>query len=437
MKRLLAGLAVAAFAAAPAFAADPKLTADIEKDYRSHLEQLFIWFHQHPELSFKETNTAARMAQELKALGGGLEITENVGGHGIVAVLKNGAGPTVLIRADMDGLPLEEKSGLPYASKVRQIDADGVEQPVMHACGHDTHITALIGTAKQLIARKSQWKGTVVFVVQPAEERVGGAKAMLKDGLYTRFPKPDYAIGFHDTSGSEAGKVLVASRLMLAGSDSVDIKVRGVGAHGAMPHLGVDPVLIASQIVVSLQSVISRSKDPSDRGVITVGTIHGGTKRNIIPDEANLELTVRSDTPEVRQKLLDGIKRVAENTARALGAPDSLLPVVTVRSEETAPPTLNDMPTALRMRSVLTKYFEPGRVMEPQQGTMAADDFAMLAEPVQPGVKGFFIQVGGTAKERMSNPPPHHSPIFRIEPEPVIRTGIEAMVVTTMELLKK
>lgn len=431
MKRI-AVLALAGFlvAAAPA---PSSLSSDIERDYRTNLERLFIHFHRNPELSYMETRTAARMAQELRGLG--LQVTERVGGTGVVAVLRNGAGPTVLLRADMDGLPVQERSGLSYASVARQKDKDGVERPVMHACGHDTHITALVGAARQLIARKDRWAGTVVFVVQPAEERLGGAKAMIDDGLYTRFPKPDYALAFHADAQSLAGSVGIAEGIVASSSDSVDIKVRGVGAHGASPHRGVDPVLVASQIVVSLQSLVARNIDPLQPGVVTVGSIHGGSKHNIIGEEVDLQITVRADTPEVRKQLVDGIRRIADGVARAHGVPENLLPIVTARTENT-PPTLNDPATARRLTAAVTREMGAARLShEPREG-MGAEDFAYFVAP-EHGVKGVYMSVGGTPQAALATAASHHSPLFKIEPEPVVRTGAELMAVATMELLAK
>lgn len=317
MFRSVLALSAALFLPALAQAQDMSLRDAIKVDYEENLADLFVWFHQNPELSLVETNTAKRLAAEIRSLG--YEVTEGVGGTGIVAVLENGDGPTVLVRADMDGLPIKEQSGLSYASTAMQVDFDGVEKPVMHACGHDVHITSLVGTARQLMARKDQWQGTLVLIGQPAEERISGARNMINDGLYTRFPKPDYALAFHVSSEVPAGQLVVKSGPVYSSSDSVDIHVHGVGAHGASPHRGVDPILVASSIVVNLQSLVSRTISPLDSGVVTVGAFHGGIKHNIIPDKVHLQLTVRSDKPAVRMALLDGIDRVAEGTARGLG----------------------------------------------------------------------------------------------------------------------
>jgi hippurate hydrolase len=285
MKKLSVTLALMVLGVMPSVASQD-LAQAVAEDYESSLADLFVWFHSHPELSFREHETAARLAHELRAAG--IEVTEGVGGTGLVGMLPNGDGPLVMVRADMDGLPLREDTGLPYASTVTQVDITGIEQPVMHACGHDVHITSMVGTAKRLVAMKDQWAGTVMFVGQPAEERVGGAKAMLEDGLYERFGVPDYALAFHVSAGEPAGKVMLSGGLIASSADSVDITVYGVGAHGASPHKGKDPVYIAAQIVVALQSLVSRELAPLEAGVVTVGAIHGGTKHNIIPEEVTL-----------------------------------------------------------------------------------------------------------------------------------------------------
>jgi amidohydrolase len=413
--------------------ADSKLAADVENDYRTHLEPLFRHFHEHPELSGQETQTAARLARELRALG--LEVTEGVGGTGVVAVVRNGQGPTVMLRADMDGLPIEERSGLPYASKARQLDPAGVERFVMHACGHDTHMAALVGTARQLLARKSHWGGTIVFIGQPAEETLSGAKAMIQDGLYTRFPKPDYALAFHVSAQDEAGKIKVTDGIAYSSSDSIDVKVRGIGTHGAAPHKGIDPVLVAAAIVVNLQSIVARNIDPLQPGVITVGSIHGGSKHNIIPEEVDLQLTVRSDAPEVREQLLAAIRRVAEGTARTMGVPEDLLPIVQPTGNST-PPTRNDAQTARRVHAAIEQALGTERMSTKPREGMGAEDFAYFVTP-ETGVKGVYISVGGTPASELAEAAPHHSPLFKITPEPVIRSAVEAMTIATLELLKK
>lgn len=426
--RLIA--AVACLAPMPALALDD-LSASVEADYQANLQPLFEHFHRNPELSFLETETAGRLASELRALG--YDVTEGVGVTGVVAVMRNGEGPTVLIRADMDGLPVAERSGLSYASTARQIDPAGVEQAVMHACGHDVHMTALVGTARQLAARKDAWSGTLVLIGQPAEERIMGAKAMLDDGLYTRFPKPEYALALHVSAQHPAGKLQVEPGAVYSSSDSVDIFVKGVGAHGASPHRGVDPVLTAAHIVVALQSLVSRSIDPLQPGVVTVGSIHGGTKHNIIGEEVTLELTIRSNDPQVRETLLDGVDRIAANTARALGTPEDKLPVV-VRREESTPPTVNDAETAARVKAAFLEAFREDKLTsQPRQG-MGAEDFAYLVAP-EHGVKGVYFAVGGTPEGELATAASHHSPLFKIEPHASVTASVEGMTVAALALL--
>jgi amidohydrolase len=426
------------FAAAPA-RADDALKAAIKADYDKSLAAMWDHVHRNPELSFREFKTAARMAQELRAVSG-MSVTEKVGGTGVVGVMKNGDGPVVLLRADMDGLPVEERSGLANASKVRQVGVDGIENPVMHACGHDTHITAMVATARALAARKDQWKGTVLFIVQPAEERVGGAAAMIKDGLYTRFPKPDYALAFHVAAELETGKIAASEAIQYSSADSVDIRVFGVGTHGAAPQLGRDPIYIASQIVTALQSVISREKGPLEPGVITVGAFHGGQKHNIVPEFADLQITVRSNDQGVRDRLIAGIERVAKGIARAHGMPEDKLPEVKVT--ESTPVTVNDTPLARRLNAVLAERM-PGAVVPFRQTNMGAEDFAYFVAP-EHKIPGYYFAVGGTKPEwiaaaKNGGPPVagHHSPLFKIDPEPAIRVGAEAMTLATLDLLRK
>ncbi len=410
------------------------LRESVATDYETKLELLFRHFHQNPELSNREFETARRLATELRALG--YDVTEQVGGTGVVAVFRNGEGPTVMLRADMDGLPVVENSGLPYASTARQIDKNGKEQPVMHACGHDVHITALVGAARQMVTRLEEWSGTLVLIAQPAEELGSGARAMLNDGLFERFPKPDYALAFHVSSLRPAGKIEVRSRIVASSTDSVDIVVHGVGAHGAYPHKGIDPVLVASQIVVSLQSVVSRTINPLEPGVITVGAIHGGTKHNIIGDRVDMQLTVRADNFGTRALLLDSIDRVADGVARSLGVPNDKLPEVKRSPTETTPPLINNEPTAQIIKSRFLEHFGEEYIVEmPRQG-MGGEDFAYFVTP-DSGVKGVYFYVGGTAENELDTAPSHHSPLFKIEPEPAVRSGVEAMVVGAMTLMPK
>jgi len=413
------------------------LAQAVAKDYDESLADLFVWFHSHPELSFREYETAARLAEELRAAG--VEVTEGVGGTGVVGMLRNGDGPLVMVRADMDGLPIQEDTGLAYSSTVTQVDITGIEQPVMHACGHDVHVTSMVGTAKRLVAMRESWSGTVMFVGQPAEERVGGARAMIEDGLYDRFGVPDYGLAFHVSAGEPAGKVMVAGGLIASSADSVDITVYGVGAHGASPHKGKDPVYIAAQIVVALQSLVSRELAPLEPGVVTVGSIHGGSKHNIIPDEVKLELTVRADSQEAREKLLSGIERIALGVARTAGMPEDLVPTVEVT--EGTPPTVNDDAFAARIHDAFVRDLGEEAVYEKKREGMGAEDFAFFVM-TEDEVPGAYFSVGGTsqadldADEAGGTPvPSHHSPFFKIEPEPSVTMGVEAMTVAVLELL--
>lgn len=432
--------AAAMIATGSAARAAPDYAPAIKADYDKSLASLWDYFHRNPELSFREVNTAARMAKELRAIPG-MVVTEKVGQTGVVGVLKNGDGPVVLVRADMDGLPVEEKSGVANASKVRQVGVDGVENPVMHACGHDVHITSMVGTARQLVAMKDRWRGTVLFIVQPAEERVGGAAAMLKDGLYTRFPKPNYALAFHVAAEMPTGHIAAAEGIQYSSADSVDIKVNGVGTHGAAPQLGKDPVYIASQIVVALQGIISREKGPLEPGIITVGAFHAGTKHNIISDQANLQITVRANSRETRDMLIESIKRVAANVARANGVAEDKLPEVKV--SESTPVTINDAALARRLNTALAKELGDGVVVPFQQTNMGAEDFSYFVDPSF-NIPGYYFAVGGTnpawIQAAKNGGPPvagHHSGLFKIDPEPSVRLGTEAMTAAVIELLKR
>jgi hippurate hydrolase len=414
------------------------LARAVAEDYDASLADLFVYFHSHPELSFREYETAARLAEELRSAG--VEVTEGVGGTGLVGMLRNGDGPLVMVRADMDGLPLQEDTGLAYASTVTQVDITGIEQPVMHACGHDVHITSMVGTAKRLVAMRNSWSGAVMFVGQPAEERVGGAKAMLSDGLYERFGVPDYALAFHVSAGEPAGKVMVSGGQIASSADSVDITVYGVGAHGASPHKGKDPVYIAAQIIVALQSLVSRELAPLEPGVVTVGSIHGGSKHNIIPDEVTLQLTVRADSQAAREKLLSGIERIALGVARTAGMPEDRLPKVELSTEGT-PPTVNDDKLAARIHKAFVRDLGKDAVYEKPREGMGAEDFAFFVM-TDDEVPGAYFSVGGTAQTDLDAAeeggpavPSHHSPFFKIEPEPSVTMGVEAMTVAVVELL--
>lgn len=421
------------------FAHADELEDSIAKDYDDRLGALFVDLHEHPELSLAEFRTSARMAEELRKAG--FDVTEKVGGTGVVALLRNGEGPLVMMRSDMDGLPIEEKSGLPYASKVQQRDpVTGVTGPVMHACGHDVHMTSLIGTARQMAARRDEWHGTLMLVAQPAEERGMGAKAMRADGIWERFGQPDYVLGFHVKAGNVAG-VINVNPAPYAGADMVDIIVHGVGGHGAYPHLTRDPIVIGSEIVLALQTLVSRELAPRVPGVVTVGAFQAGAKHNIIPDEARLMLTVRNTSAETRELLLSGIERIAKNIGRAAGLPEDLLPEVVVRNE-TVPPLLNDVRLMERLQGAWTAAMGTGAVISEQETGMGAEDFPYFT--VDPTIPTVFWDVGGTPQEAFDREAaggvpvaPHHSPLFRIAPEPAVRAGVESTVVALLELMGK
>ena len=431
-----AALFILFLAALPAAADD--LSESVRKDYDEHLAELFDYFHRNPELSTVEFDTARRMALELNLAG--FEVTEGVGGTGVVAMLKNGEGPLVMMRADMDGLPVEEKSGLANASRKQQEDPiTGNTVYTMHACGHDVHITSLVGTARHMAAHRDTWRGTLMLVVQPAEERVLGAQAMRDDGIWERFGKPDYALAFHVNSLDVAGKINITEGSPFAGADTVDIVIHGVGAHGAHPYAGKDPIVLGSQIVLALQTLVARELPPRWPGVVTVGSFHSGTKHNIISDRAHLQLTVRSTTPEAREILLNGIRRIAENMGRVAGLPEDKLPEVTI-STESVPPTVNSPELARRLRAEWIEALGEDRViLNPSKG-MGAEDFPFFT--VDPDITAVYWQVGGTPQEDFDRAaaggepvPSHHSPLFKVAPEPSVTAGIESTVIALQSLM--
>ncbi len=396
--------------------------------------------HANPELSFMEVRSAGILAAEARKLG--FDVTEKVGGTGVVAVMKNGPGPVVLVRADMDGLPVTEQTGLPGASKVRVTTKEGVETGVMHACGHDTHMTSWIGTARLMAANKDKWSGTLVMIGQPAEERGAGARMMLEDGLYTRFPKPQYALAFHDAAQFPAGAIGYTPGYALANVDSVDILVKGVGGHGAYPQATKDPIVLASRIVTALQTLVSREISPLDSAVVTVGSFHAGAKHNIIPDEARLQLTVRSYTDEVRNHLLDGIARVAKGEAIAAGLPDDKLPVVSVEKDEFTPSTFNTPDFTEDMAAYLTTRFGDKRVIK-MPPVMGGEDFGRFSRDDK-DIKSLIIWVGGVpqaeldaAKKEGRTLPSLHSPFWAPDAPAVISTATEALTSMAMKLMPK
>lgn len=426
------------FLTAPAAAQD-SLRADVAKDMPS-LITLYRDLHANPELSGAEVKTAAKLAAEARKLG--FKVTEKVGRTGVVAVMANGPGPVLLMRADMDALPVTEETGLPFASKVRATTEEGIESGVMHACGHDTHMSAWVGAAKRLAAMKDRWSGTLVMIAQPAEERGWGAKWMLDDGLYTRFPKPTHAVAFHDSAGLPAGMIGVRSGYVLANVDSVDLVVKGVGGHGAYPHTVKDPVVLGARIVTALQTLVSREMDPQQPAVVTVGSFRAGSKHNIVPAEATLLLTVRSYGPEVRKQLLDGIARIAKGEAIAAGIPDNLMPVMTIKDEFT-PATFNTAEQTDRLSQVFRVRFGENRVVETEP-TMGGEDFGRyyLADKT---IQSTIFWVGGVpqpvwdaSKQPGGKPLPSlHSAYWAPDAEKTIATATEAMTAAALEVLAK
>jgi hippurate hydrolase len=435
--KLIFGMVIAAMSL-PTAANAAELKDAIGADM-PQLMTLYRDLHANPELSMQEVRTPAKLAAEMRKLG--FQVTEKVGKTGVVAVMKNGPGPVLLLRADMDALPLKEQTGLPFASKARGTTIDGVESDIMHACGHDTHVTSWLGAARRLASMKDQWSGTLVMILQPGEEVSLGAQAMLEDGLYTRFPKPDVLLAFHDSASLPAGTIGVTRGYALANTDSVDITVRGIGGHGSQPQSTKDPIVLASKIVMALQTLVSREISPFDPAVVTVGSLHAGSKHNIISDEAKLQLTVRSYTPETRQKLLDGIARIARGEAIASGIADDKLPVVTVR-EPTTPSTFNTEEFSGQLLSLFTSHFGKERVQETKP-IMAGEDFSRywLADKSK---QATIFWVGGVPKDKWeaaagdeTKLPSLHSPFWAPDAEAVISTATEALTVAALDVLKK
>lgn len=397
------------------------------------IESLYLDLHRNPELMFHVEQTEAKLAGRMKALG--YEVTTGVGGTGVVAILRNGAGPTVLFRTDMDALPVEEKTGLPYASQVVVKNDAGETVHVMHACGHDIHMSSWIGTATLMIQNRQHWHGTLIFIGQPAEELGMGAAAMLKDGLFTRFPRPDMALAIHDESTLPAGKIGYTPGYAMASSDSVDITVYGRGGHGAQPQNTIDPIVIASRIVVALQTIVSRETNPLDPAVITVGSIHGGTQYNIVPDEVKLQLTVRSYKPEVRKRLLAAIERVAKGEAMAANAPRE--PMVTVGRSTNA--AFNDPDLTKRIAGSLTKVFGPENVVEIAPKTVS-EDFSEFALAGVPSVMFYVgaVEPGKFAAAQKSGEqlPGLHSSQWAPDRERTLKTAITSETAALMEVLK-
>lgn len=422
----------------PAAQTRQAIQESIQRDY-AYLFDLYRDLHRNPELSFQEQNTARRLADELRQAG--FEVTQNVGGHGVVGVLKNGDGPTLLLRTDLDALPVAEQTGLPYSSKATATDDSGTEVPVMHACGHDVHITSLVGAARQLTKFKDRWSGTLVLIGQPAEERGAGAKAMLADGLFERFPKPDYCVAQHVAADMPAGTVGYVSGYAAANVDSVDITVRGIGGHGAYPHTTKDPIVLASEIVMALQTIVSREVSPIEPAVVTVGSIHGGAKHNVIPSEVKLQLTVRSYTDEVREQILAAIKRITRGLGQAAGLPEDLLPVVTVRDEYT-PAGYNDPALTERLVGAMKTWIGQDNLIQ-RKPTMGGEDFGRYGR-TEDHIPICMLSVGAVRPEvleksrQTGNPPPSlHSPLFAPAPEATLKTGVTFLTAAVLELAGK
>ncbi|MBZ5553415.1 MAG: amidohydrolase [Acidobacteriia bacterium] len=427
--------------------AQPSLDSLIDRNL-SALVATYKTLHESPELSHQEEKTSAFMARELKSYG--YTVTDRVGkysspdriGYGLVAVMKNGPGPTVLVRTELDALPVEEKTGLPYASKVRTKNDAGQDVSVMHACGHDIHMTSLLGTAKMLAEIKDQWHGTLMLIGQPAEEAIDGALAMLNDGLYSRFSRPDFAVALHDSGSLEAGKVGFTPGYALASSTSVDIIIHGLGGHGSAPETTKDPIVVAAQVILALQTIVSREDSPFDPAVVTIGSIHGGTKHNIIPDEVRLQLTVRTYKEEVRQHILASLRRITKGIAAAAGIPEDRAPEVMVSDTEVTPATYNDPALTERLAETFRKVLGSENVVK-LAPIMASEDFGRF------GLEGRQIPtcmftLGAVDPERVAQSrrtgtplPSLHSSLFAPLPEPTIRTGVKAMTAAVLELMKK
>jgi amidohydrolase len=445
MKRITLICSLLCLLAAPGLAAAQELGALVNSQL-SGLVDTYKGIHAHPELSHHEEHTAALLAGELRKAG--YTVTERVGrypdgtqAYGLVAILQNGPGPRLLIRADMDALPVVEETGVAYASHVKTKNAAGQDVGVMHACGHDVHVTTMIGTARALAATRAKWHGTLMLVGQPSEETIDGAKAMLADHLYDRFGRPDLAIALHDTNTRAAGTVSITSGPALASSTSVDVVLRGIGGHGAVPQLSKDPIVMAGEFIVQLQTIVSRQENPRDPAVVTIGDIHGGTKRNIIPNEVKLELTTRAFSDKSRQITVDGIRRTAQGVALSAGVPDNLAPVVTVLEDESTPVMYNDPALSMRVKGALIQALGAANVFD-EDAIMASEDFGVL------GLEGrkiptvmFWLGAMDAAKfadaqaAGKSLPGPHNSR-FEPNPEPTLRTGVTAMSSVAIALLQ-
>ena len=400
-------------------------------------EPLYKQLHAHPELSNHEEKTAKQLADDLEGIG--FTVTRKVGGHGVVGVLKNGGGPTLLLRTDMDALPITEQTGAPYASQVKVVDEKGASVGVMHACGHDMHMTVFLGTARMLEQSKNKWRGTLVMIAQPAEEKVQGAKAMLADGLFTRFPRPNYCVALHCAPELPAGAVGVTEGYALANVDSVDITIRGVSGHGAWPHKTKDPIVLAAQTVLALQTIVSRETDPTQPAVVTVGSIHGGTKHNIISDEVKLQLTLRSYSDDVRNHTVEAVKRITRGLAQAAGLPEDRYPIVTI-ANESSPATYNNPELAQRLLRVFEATFGKERTVRTKP-IMGAEDFGLFGRTEHKiPICMFWLGTVDAARfkeyQNAGKPlPALHSSQYLPVIRPTLETGITAMTAVALDLL--
>ena len=427
--------------------AESTMDAWVNHEYAS-LETIYKQIHTHPELSYDEINTSALIAAELKKAG--YEVTDHFGqyidpkrtSYGVVGVMKNGNGPVVMVRTELDALPVEEKTGLPYASKAKGKNDDGEEVPVMHACGHDVHMTIFVGVARALAAQKNVWHGTLIMIGQPSEERApGGAQAMLNAGLFTKFPKPDYCLSLHDNAFLETGKVGWGEGYVFAGVDTVDITMRGAGGHGAYPQNTKDPVVMAAELVLALQTIVSREVTPGEPAVVTVGSIHGGTKHNIIPDEVKLQITVRSYKKETRELLLTSIQRIANGIAQAAGAPAGREPIIDLHPDAYVPATYNNPDLVRRLVPVFVAELGEQNVVQIPP-LMGGEDFSWFAL-ADHSVPTFQFHLGAVdpakvaeSKQSHTPLPSLHSSLFAPVPEPTIKTGVKAMTAAVLNLLK-
>lgn len=424
--RLCSFLLLAAFALAQNLS-----SKEVDQVYPD-AHELYLDLHEHPELSGHETETAAKLATRLRRAG--YEVTEQVGGTGVVALLKNGPGPTIMLRTELDALPVEERTGLPYASKVRMKDDSGRDVPVMHACGHDLHMAALLGTAEIMAASKNSWHGTLLLIGQPAEETISGAQAMIADGLFTRFPKPDVAVALHVDNERPAGMVAVTPGVYNTNSDSVRITIFGKGGHGAMPHTAVDPIVIAARTILSLQTIVSRETKPGEMAVITIGYIHAGTKNNIIPDQAELGLTIRTYKQEVRKQILEAITRITKAEATVANAPKEPL----IEHYESTDLVYNNPELAERLRVPLEAALGKKNVVTAEP-IAPSEDFSFY---IGQGVPAFYFSLGGAdpqkfaeAKANGTHLPSNHSPFFAPDVDPALHTGILAEIAVLRNLL--